>query len=471
MNLKKTKLGRMGALVTALTLASAGAATAASADNTKGFDVPDKGKAVSLTIHKHEGNSQQLDEYTDKKPTNLGKPVTGVEFTIQEVGTTVDRSCAAPDLATPQGWQAIKSAKVDNVCALTGEPKKVTTGNDGSVKVADLKQGLYKVTETNSGSNVVATKSVPFLVTLPMPLPSNTWDYDVDAYPKNTLVENPGNDLKKEAGDPNKFVPGAMINWTITVKIPGVALPYTEISLTDTIPAGLKFSQVKSFNVGDVELVKGEDFMDGAAINLTDQGLKKVNKLVVGDDKAGKTFDVSVVLVTEVTEQITGKVENQVKLSLNGKTKEASGATFWGRVEVKKLDENDQTITSPAEFAIFKGKCKDVLPSTPPVAERLKTVNGKISQTLYVGKSESDTADYCVKETAAPAGYLLDNRGLDITLSASQLDTEIEYKNVKVTGPNLPLTGAQGTALLTGVGLLLLAAGAGTVYLVRRRDA
>lgn len=460
----------MGALVTALTLASVDAATAASADDTKGFDVPKKDHAVSLTIHKHEGNSQQLDEYTGKTPSGLGNPVKGVEFTIQKVGTKVGSSCVAPDLATPKGWQATKSANVDNVCDLPGEPKKVTTGDAGSVK-ADLEQGLYKVTETKSGPNVVATKSVPFLVTLPMPLPSNEWDYDVDAYPKNKLVDKPGDDLKKKAGDPNKFVPGAMIDWTITVTLPGVALPYTEISLTDTIPAGLDFSQVKSFKVGNVELVKGDDFTNTATIKLTQKGLDKVNALVVGDDNAGKNFDVSVVLETKVTEKIFGKVENHVKLSLNGKTKEASGATFWGKVEVTKVDENDQTITSPAEFAIFKGQCKDVTSSTEPVAKELKTVNGKISQTLYVGNSDAASADYCLKETAAPAGYLLDNSGVNITLSASGLDMKIEYKNVKVTGPKLPLTGAQGTALLTGVGLLLLAAGAGTVYFVRRRDA
>lgn len=460
----------MGALVTALTLASVGAATAASADNTKGFDLPDKSQPVSLTIHKHEGDSQQLGEYTGQKPSGLGNPVKGVEFTIQEVGTTADGSCAAPDLATPEGWQAIKSANVDSVCDLKGINKKVKTQDNGSVKVTGLTQGLYKVTETNSGSNVVATKSVPFLVTLPMPLPSNTWDYDVDAYPKNKLVENPGSDLTKEAGHPDKPVPGALIDWTIKVKLPGVALPYTEIALTDTIPVGLEFSQVKSFKVDSVELVKGDDFTDKAAIELTPKGLDKVNKLVAGDDKAGATFDVSVVLVTKVTKEITSKVENKVNLSLNGKTTEASGATFWGKVEVTKVDENNETIKSPAEFEIFKGKCKDVSSSTEPVAKGLKTLEGKISQTLYVGKSESDTADYCVKETAAPAGYLLDNSGVDIELSATQLNVEIDYKNVKVTGPNLPLTGAQGTALLTGVGLLLLAAGAGTVYVVRRRD-
>ncbi|ALD73260.1 Fimbrial subunit type 1 precursor [Trueperella pyogenes] len=95
-----------------------------------------------------------------------------------------------------------------------------------------------------------------------------------------------------------------------------------------------------------------------------------------------------------------------------------------------------------------------------------------ITQKLYVGKNESDSKDYCLKETAAPAGYVLDPVGRTVTVKAGKDATElIEFENVKVEGPDLPLTGAQGTAIMVAAGLLLLAAGAGTVYVARRRNA
>ncbi|VEI13007.1 SpaH/EbpB family LPXTG-anchored major pilin [Trueperella bialowiezensis] len=459
--MKTTKLGRAVALVGALTLASLGLATGAGAT---GFEAPDSTQEATLTIHKHEGTGTgDLGEYTGQAPTGLGTPLAGVEFTIQQVGTDVGGTCMAPDLATPAGWEAISAATVDNVCDI-GSPVTVTTQADGSISQT-LAHGMYKVTETNPGPNLIKETSVPFLVTLPMPVQPNTWDYSVDAYPKNTLADEPTKPTK-EAADPDKFTPGALIDWTIKANVPAAALAYTDVTITDTIPAGLEFTQVKSVKVGTTELVKGADYNDGATIKLTADGLAKLNALVVG---TGNAADVEVVLETKVLDTIAGQVTNEVKMDLNAKPGEpGTGTTVWGKLEVSKVDKSNNSPLKDAVFSIYEGKCAD---NGALVADGLTTdMNGKISQVLYVGKTEADTKDYCLKETAAPSGYILDDVGRDVTLSGTTTDVVLTFENVKVDGPDLPLTGAQGTALITGVGLVLLAAGAGTVYVARRRQ-
>ncbi|QOQ39476.1 SpaH/EbpB family LPXTG-anchored major pilin [Trueperella pecoris] len=466
----KTKFERVGALAAAVAIASLGMAGVASADPQAGFNVPDSGKPVSLTLHKHEGD-QGAQEYTGKiDKTTLGNPVAGVKFKIQQVGTMVGGECVAPSLQSAAGWEAISKATIESVCEPKGATSvEVVTKKDGSTERLSLKQGLYKVTETDPGTNLVATAAVPFLVALPMPIAkTNEWDYDVVAYPKNELT-TPGK-ITKEAGEPRKFIPGTVLDWTVKTELPKVHFAYTEISLIDSLPDGLKFDEVVSVKFGGTLLEAG-DFDNAATIKLSEQGLKKVNALLQAADKA---LDVVVVLRTEVTKDAKGALENEVRLSLNGKPGDpGKGKSYWGTLELTKREKGTSTVLPNALFSIYLGKCEAVGQGAKVIAEGLKTnADGKFTQTLYVGTKESDKMDYCVKETAAPAGYILDPTGVDVTLTATDVATvkTVSFDNVKVTGPDLPLTGAQGTALLTGAGLLLFGLGAGAVYAARRRS-
>lgn len=466
MTLKKTTMGRVGTLVTALMLTSVGMAGVAAA--VPGYDAPDSEREVTLTIHKHAGTNLALSPYPQDKPKDLGVGLAGVEFTIQPVevgGTCVDKL----DLAQPATWEAIKKTEVGSA-KVCGEKTTAVTQQGGAIVVSSLKQGLYKVTETASGDNLVAKKSVPFLVALPMPnSKTGKWDYKVDVYPKNTLADDPGAPTKT-ADDPDTFVPGAKITWTVNATIPVLQLDYKQIVITDTIPEHLTFDSVTSVEIAGVPLeAKDYDVVDGQ-ITLNGDGLAKVNAAM--KEAEGTTMDLEVKLVTKVKDGIAGVVKNTVELTLNGKpTEPGKGTTVWGKVTVNKTDKNEPSKKlSDAVFAIYAGECKDVKENIEPVAKDLKTVDGTLSQTLYVGKTDQDSKAYCLKETAAPAGYLLDPKGKDFTLSSTgDFTMKIEFPNVKVEGPNLPLTGAQGTLLLVSVGVLLLAVGGGTVYAARRR--
>lgn len=467
--MRMRKATRMGTLFTAVTLASMGVASAAHAQIEPGFNAPQSDKSVSLTIHKHEGNDT-LEEYTGQEQDLGSAAISDVTFSVQEVGFMENDKCQSVDLASPASWEKIAKATPSSVCNI-GEAVTGKTDNSGIAKFTNLSQRLYKVMEIDGGKNLIKAPSTPFLVTLPMPVRENKWFYDVHVYPKNTLTE-PG-ELTKAPSDPvddqgkAKFIPGSIITWTITANVPQVGLDYKEVTLTDTVPTGLEITGVTSVKFGETALNATEHYsVEGGTIKLTEAGLGTLNPLV-------KKSDVKVVveLKTKVTKDISvGKTENKVQLSLNGKTKETSGTTYWGNLKVTKQDKADKKPLANAVFSVYAGKCAD---SGALVAEGLKTdADGVISHKLYVGKSDDATKDYCLKESAAPAGYILDSTGIDFTLSVAndQFTKNVTFDNVKVTGPHLPLTGAQGTALLTGAGILLLAVGAGTVYHARRRS-
>lgn len=474
MNLK-TKFARVGAVATTLALASLGMAGVATAADS-GYVAPDADEQASLTIHKHVGNDE-LGDYTGEEPTNLGDPVEGVTFTIQQVGTMVEGDCVAPNLGTPAGWEAINAATVDNVCDL-GTSEEVVTGEDGSVKV-DLAQGLYKVTETDPGANLVTEKAIPFLVTLPMPL-NNGWDYDVHVYPKNKLGDA---EVTKTALDPDKVVPGATVPWTITANIPAVALPYTSIVVKDNPDAALAdTTEIVSVAVeGYSALEEGTHYTlsaDKLTVTLTEAGLEVVNAIVTGENAEAATLKVGVESI--IPEDATsGKFTNSAEVLLNNKPYTPGGnpETIWGQLELNKVEKGTTNPLDRAEFAVFEGTC-DIPEGTAPVAEGTTDADGKFTQTLYIGKRDADDTNtvektYCLKETAAPAGYILDEKGVEFTLTSEDnaITKTVDFENVKVTAPELPLTGAGGTMLLTGIGVALFVTGLGIVVAVRRRNA
>lgn len=191
--------------------------------------------------------------------------------------------------------------------------------------------------------------------------------------------------------------------------------------------------------------------------------------------------------------EITSKVSDSknVAVETGDVTKET---TFDGTVTTTGGNSTIKTkADSPVTFNVKKVTYKKDNADTPVTLETkektegTKKVEGTASVSLFVkDKSSSDTKLYCVVETEAPKGYLLDSRPHCIPLSANTVGTDnatisipagntLPVENKKATGMDqilaaLPMTGARGLVILTLCGIVGLAGTFFYIVLKRRKE-
>jgi fimbrial isopeptide formation D2 family protein/LPXTG-motif cell wall-anchored protein len=475
---------RLAAVAGALAVGIMGLAGASLAANATEIPVTGVGniepaKKTSLSIHKYDGNPSQEPGDGSKLDdvSGLGNPLKGVEFTITPV---TDKGDDEINLHTPEGWDLIDGIKAEDVTApgsvyKLGSPATVvTTDENGVGKLADgtvpvLPHGLYLVTETGYGDNTIKTPTDPFLVTLPLPQGNGKWLYDVHAYPKNAVDETVPT---KEVKDPTDGVTiGSTVPWTIKAPVqPNKPGAITSFVISDKLDPRLAFKDltVEGFAEGTDYTVAVDDATNTVTITfVTGQPDVGVNKLKAGDL-------VTVTLNTTVESLGNGVIPNEALVFTNGGDGKATTkpTSNWGPLEVLKYAKGDKAKTlAGAEFAVYASQA-DAAAGTHAVGTFATGADGKGSIVLFVG-NDSDTSEvYYLKETKAPAGYVLDDRVREVTVKAGAAATEVyEIDNVQQDHPNLPLTGAAGTVLMTVGGLTLVLVGAGAYALARRRSA
>lgn len=474
MNKKKTLGKRLAAIGGVLTIGLAGFAGPASADPTSDPSTPaasganvNPGTSSSLTIHKYSGDQGAVGDGTELSDVSkLGTALQGVEFTITPV---VKKGTADINLDTPEGWDLIAGVTVGDVTAANGyafgEPTKVTTLADGSVK-ATLPHGLYKVVETGYGQNPITAPAEDFLVTLPLPQGEGGWLYDVHVYPKNKVDTNVPT---KEVKDPTDGVTiGSIVPWTIKAPVqPNTPGAITSFVITDELDSRLAYDSltVEGFTVDTdyTVTVVGQS----VKVEFTAAGLAKL--------KAGDV--VTVTLNTKVTSLGDGVIPNKATVFTNdngGKTTSKPGTpgtdptTNWGKLKVlKHAADNKAKTLANAEFAVYANEEA----SGTPVGTFTTGADGKGSIVLWVGNDDVKSKDYYLKETKAPAGYVLDGTVRKVTVNAGATATQtVEIANTQQDHPNLPLTGAAGTLLMTIGGAALVLIGAGTAVVARKRN-
>ena len=106
--------------------------------------------------------------------------------------------------------------------------------------------------------------------------------------------------------------------------------------------------------------------------------------------------------------------------------------------------------------------------------------NGVISVAgLFVSDSENPVIDaaqrcYVLVEVAAPTGYVLPtNADTAVAVKIGQTTTSdnVQITNTQSEVPELPLTGAQGTIILAGIGLGAIVLAVALMLVARRREA
>ena len=147
-----------------------------------------------------------------------------------------------------------------------------------------------------------------------------------------------------------------------------------------------------------------------------------------------------------------------------------SDKAVLGNYRLKKQDKDTHKILEGAEFKVYEKDTDTEVATAKYVGNGIYEFEG-----LYlkkIGQNEDTTGitkQFTLKETKAPAGYVLPTEGKTITVTAGKTtNDDLVYDNTKQTGPSLPLTGAAGQLLLTIGGVAVLAI-AGGLYLYSSR--
>lgn len=447
------------ALAAAAALSLVGVGISTPADAAVGNINPDT--PSSLTIHKYDGDQQERGDGTEiNDPSSLGDPLDGVEFTITPV---TQRNGEPIDLDTAPGWDLIDGATVGDVKGgggyTLGTPQKVTTGGDGTV-TTDLPHGLYLVEETGSGDHNVISPAEPFLVTLPLPQSGGKWLYDAHVYPKNKTNQTTPT---KEVAAPATPVLGNTVTWTITAPVPNIGNDdtYRSFAITDSLDPRLTCESIA------VEgFTSGTDYTatcDGQTANVkfTSTGLGKLT----GGDNVKMTVTTTVTSLGD-----NGVIENDAVVNTNGSEVTSNPAkTNWGPLQILKYADDDTSATlSGAVFEVYADR------DGQPIGKITTGSNGTANISLWVGNGDTTTKNYWVKETEAPAGYVLPSdpwsQAIPVVANGEASPYVVQISNTQKEHGELPFTGADGKMLLTliGIALLLLAIGAAVIRYTRR---
>lgn len=502
--------GTVAALSAAL-IGSVGLMTPALADDATTVGNIDPNAPASLTIVKYAGlpvdelanDGQQLAE-GDEPDLD---PLEGVVFTVTRLGLTGEgTTCQAIDLTTNAGWDVVDDVKAGGLdrngfCAF--DTFTLTTNAEG-VASKDLDLGLYYVAETGSGANNIVQAVEPFFVTLPYPTTvtsdedgtSHFWNYDVWVYPKNQLADTP---IKTITERPDHLIVGSIVTWNITTVIPATEEDLKDVVLYDTLDPRLGYAssvlQIVPVKDDDeaIALVAGDDYVVSGAESgnvtwdFTPAGVAKVN--------ANSGATITTELKTTVKTAGNGSIPNDVYgvtwTNDQGVKTKVSGKdvpfTYWGQLEVIKTDKSDPARKlSGAEFSVTEKKgetCEASLGSQAVVASGASDATGVVQWTddkvsslgLWILNSNTATANptksYCLYEVKAPAGYTAAAVTEVVITPNGGAAAKYTVANVQKSGPELPLTGARGTLVLAGLGLLLVGGGSGIAIRSRRREA
>lgn len=432
----------------------------------------DFSKTGSLTLYKLVGPESGTNAPgTALDPAPAGTPLDGVTFKITKLNFDLQNG----------DWDSFpKDASAVKDGDKTSTTSELVTGDDGKVSFTGLDLGLYLVEESDVPNGV--TPGAPFLVSIPMVnVSGDAWNYDVVAYPKNSKSET-----AKTVNDKDKNI-GDAYSYTITADAPNFRedQSLTKFEFHDTLDLRLKNPTVTEVKAGDTVLDTSDYEMtfDEATgemkVALTSSGLAKVKS----GDKMSLTFE-----VTRDTVGDSIDVKNDATVIFNNPngggdvTTDPSDevTTAHAVLKVLKKDEAEAgAVLEGAEFELYRCTSASALDDKLTVngqstwttnEQGLITIDG-LQLTDFQNNAEvTNPGKYCLKETKAPAGYVLPENpvtevnftraDVEDTADGSAVALTAEVTNVKRDTPDLPLTGGAGVGILAAVGAAIVALGA-----------
>ncbi|MBO9626035.1 MAG: SpaH/EbpB family LPXTG-anchored major pilin [Microbacterium sp.] len=497
------KVRRLSALlgVAAIGLSGVLGASVAQAAEAPSYGNINPNATGSLTVHKYlHQTGGAVGDPTGATTGTFTNPVADVVFTVYPLKKS---DGSALDLSVPANWDGLATATPGAGCtapagytlgAGIAMPKTDATG----LATLPLKVGAYQVCETAAPANIV-DRSAPFIVTIPMPN-KNQWIYDVNAFPKNGAGQ-----IEKKIDPQLNTGLGSVVTFPVTAPVPTSSDPWTGFAIRDTLDARLTpvTAAATKVTVDGVALdptfytiaVAGQQ----VTMNFTPAGLAWLNQ--GPNAQAGKK--ITVAFAGTITSVGNGTINNTAQLWTNNPGFDSTVRpplpsnevkTNWGSLDVLK-----RAAGSTGSEGLLQGATFEVYNATAPYAADCSTatatgapisVNGKTSFTsdasgvisiagLFVSDSVNPVVNatkrcYVLKETAAPAGYVLPaNPNTGIAVKAGQTTTadNPEIVNTKQGVPSLPMTGANGQIVLITAGVAAVAVAFGLVLMKRRREA
>lgn len=483
----RTLVGRLALVAGALALgvlglgAPAGAITGNPTDNISDFH------DGVINVHKYSnpGGALTPGDGTVQTVPQGAEPLAGVTFNLYRV-TDVDlvNGNAGWDMVEAVSGTAPVEPQLDNATTPTtvtikggtyhlGAPTtdptagSAVTDVDGVASFGGLHPGLYVVTEgADTGGNHIVAKAKPFFVVLPIkdknPDGKVVWGHVADVYPKNVVSTRP----VKTVDTPQAT--GGVLTWTVTQAVPtyDATAPLTTFVLKDNLSkAGEDTTGTVAsltLTVNGTPLAKGTDYtvsLDNKQLTVTVTDLSKL--------PSGATVVARYTTVGQV-----GPYKNEVKTYINDPTHEVGTATttgYLGQLEVNKVDKDTGVALDGATFKVCDNSNGDATKDCAAIATLTTEFgSGAVLNGLRVpGK-------YALVETAAPAGYVLDEQVrtfefTDAQSTVSALTVTFTVKNTKREVPTLPVTGAAGQVLMLAGGAALVAGGALLVVRNRRQ--
>lgn len=436
----------------------------------------------SIVVHKHatpnpEGTTRSTGTELSTPPA---APLQGVQFTVSRV-----THATALDLTKSSTWQTLSTLSVQTVTtagngysvAQVGTPQ--TTNAQGVATFGNLPVGVYLVQETSAGSQPIALRSQPFLVSIPLP-EAGKWNYNVHVYPKNSLT---GIVLAQDTTAARAL--GDTIAYTATTDVPNkqAGNPITSYVITDT----LDVTQV-TFKDAVVRLVDGAttttlvgtgatpdytlttNATTGAVtVTLTAQGLAKVNAAANG---AKVVLGVN----ATVTALGDGTIENNASVVINNQATVTATQVVsnWGAANiVKHPTGNDVQRLNGAVFEVYTAGGTTPLAFGTGTPRQTQFTTGAAGVEGEIIVPALLAGNYELREVTAPTGYQAITTRIPFTVTAGTTASAVQVKvaNTQVPAFALPITGGDGQMafMLGGGALLIVAAGAFLIVAGRRR--
>lgn len=493
------------AAVMALGLATA---PAAFADDALGNI--DTTKTGSLTIEKHKqtGTNGVTQGDGTQQSGIEGDLMPGVEFKAYKVtGFDMTNASSWDDLAnlSAQGDRVMAGSRQVGTIPATADYSG-TTNAQGQITWTGLPLGLYYVVEGGyTGEGQISHKAEPFFVSIPYPNANKDWNYDVYVYPKNSF----GTTVKKvdSASLNTTYKVGDDIAWNIDQDVPTLAenQDMTKFGVVDRLDPNVTYKSVtvealdsNGNPVAAPAFTEGVDYTVDDTVTRAGDSHKFVDISFTAAGLAKLKTDVSKVrfhVVTTVSTELTNpNVQNDVFPITNDYDPFHDDTTvppipsqdepFYGDFQFKKVDDtaNGGKPLQGAEFKIWRKALAECTVADVPSgavtatsgADGMVKFNGLFIATAATGTDPATVnADFCLRETQAPAGFVTPdvNATQTVNIHAGRADngtTGADVVNTKQTGPKLPMTGAAGTILLTSVAVVALGI-ALTLYVVNAR--